>query len=80
VPATPGEIAARRTNALRYKNILKAEITKVNEVVMAYRAHESKLFPMFAAWDAGANIFLELKADLSPTGMSITDKGKYREP
>lgn len=74
------DLAERARGALAYRAVATANITKVNEVVMAYRQHESRLFPMFAAWDEGAGIFLELRADLSPTGMSITNDGRYRAP
>lgn len=74
------DLAERAKGALAYRDVATANITKVNEVVMAYRLHESGLFPMFAAWDEDAGIFLELKADLSPTGMSITNDGRYRAP
>jgi len=74
------DLAERARGALAYRDVATANITKVNEVVMAYRRHESRLFPMFAAWDEGAQIFLELRPDLSPTGMSITNDGRYRAP
>ena len=49
-PVKGDVIAARRTSALQYKSILEESLGTVNEVVMAYRKHESKLFPMFAKW------------------------------
>jgi hypothetical protein len=45
------DIRTRKTNALEHSTILGAGARqKVNEIVMAYRAHESKLFPLFAKW------------------------------
>src|SRR5207237_1996466 len=51
--ATKKELDARRTNALRYKSILEDDVASVNEVVMAYRQHESALFPMYGMRDDG---------------------------
>ncbi len=73
MPATPAEIKARETNALEYKKILTANITIVNEVVMAYRQHASKLFPMYARWDEVGNMFHVLTKDLKPVGYYITN-------
>lgn len=80
--ASEQEIKARRSNALRYKSILESEITKVNEVVMAYRAHASSTFPMFAIWmeDPKEHHFLVVNPDTGGgTGMVVTDGGKYRK-
>lgn len=76
-PATASELAARRTNALEYTKIAESGITKVNEVVMAYRAHESKLFPMFAVWDQGRQGYAVVDGTTQkPTGQFITNQGK----
>ena len=74
-PATPAEIKARATNALEYKKILTAGITIVNEVVMAYRQHASKLFPMYGRWDEKASVFHVLTKDLKPIGYRVTNDG-----
>jgi hypothetical protein len=74
----PADMAARRKGALSYKAVATSAITRVNEVVMAYRKHESGLFPMFAKWNAKEGHFAVLRPDQSPTGNIITDKGEYK--
>ena len=75
VAADEVDIAARRSNALEHSTILGAgAIQKINEIVMAYRAHESELFPVFAEWDGTANRFWVLDGDLKPTKSYIDDK------
>jgi len=78
-PATPAEIKARATNALEYKKILTAGITIVNEVVMAYRQHASKLFPMYGRWDEQAKVFHVLTKDLKPIGYRVTNDGRLEQ-
>ena len=78
-PATPAEIKARATNALEYKKILAAGITIVNEVVMAYRQHASKLFPMYGRWDEKDKVFHVLTKDLKPIGYRITNDGRLEK-
>ena len=78
------DLADRRREALFYTEVAKSTITKVNEIVMAYRQHASKRFPMYAKWVAtgdkkGEGHFIEVLADLSPTGMKITNAGNYVE-
>lgn len=72
------DMASREKGALAYKEIATSSITRVNEIVMAYRQHQSELFPMFAAWDANNNDFVVLNEDLTPTEMTVTNDGKYR--
>jgi hypothetical protein len=73
----PADMAERRRGALSYTQVAVAGITKVNEIVMAYRNHESGLFPMYAAWDDNNKDFVELRADLTPTGRAISNTGRY---
>jgi hypothetical protein len=69
----------RRINTLQYKRILAAGITTVNEVVMAYRAHESEIFPMFACWNEEGGYYTVVDwRDLEPTGKIITNNGVYK--
>jgi hypothetical protein len=75
--ATAEELAARRTNALKYKSILDDDLASVNEVVIAYRKHESSLFPMFGKWD-GSSGYNVVNDALKPSGHYISDKGEYR--
>lgn len=55
------DVTARKTNAYGYRRILNSPKKNggfhVNEIVMAYRAHESEIFPIFATWDSGKKIF-----------------------
>ncbi len=74
-PATETELKARKTNALEYKKILQAGITNVNEVVVAYRSHASKVFPLYARWDETNKLFHVLDSNLVPRGVQITDDG-----
>lgn len=78
VAAKESELAARRTNALQYTNILKEGITRVNEVVLAYRNHASKDFPMFAEWDKGGFYNILDTETLTPTGKTLSNDGKVR--
>lgn len=78
VAAKESELAARRTNALQYTNILKEGITRVNEVVMAYREHASKDFPMFAELDKGGFYNILDVETLTPTGKTLSNDGKVR--
>jgi hypothetical protein len=75
VPATEAELKARKTNALEYKKILQAGITTVNEVVVAYRSHASKVFPLYARWDDTNKLFHVVDSNLVPQGVQITDDG-----
>lgn len=72
--ATDTELKARATNALEYKKILDAGVTTVNEIVMAYRQHASKSFPMYARWDG--TVFHILDSNLKPTGEHVTNDGR----
>ena len=71
------DMAAREKGALSYKSVVTAEITRVNEVVMAYRQSESKIFPMYAQWDKKAKHFVVVTAGLTPTGATLSNKGDY---
>jgi hypothetical protein len=75
------DLAARRTNALRHSVILGAgAVQKVNEIVMAYRAHRSALFPLFAKWDGNAKRFNALaRTTLQPTGAYVTESGEWHD-
>lgn len=59
--AMAADIEARRRAAYSYKSILNSPKTgggfHVNEIVIAYRAHESLIFPMFAKWDDNTKTF-----------------------
>lgn len=72
------DLAERRRGALTYKTVASAGITKVNEVVMAYRQHASDLFPMFARWDDAKGQFSVVTAELQPTGKIITNMGQLK--
>jgi hypothetical protein len=74
-PATETELKARGTNALEYKSVLDAGVTTVNEIVMSYRSHASKDFPMYARWDATNKRFHILDANLAALGRYIADAG-----
>jgi hypothetical protein len=77
-PATPNELDARKTNALIYKSILDAMVVSVNEIVIAYRSHASRDFPMFTKRDN--DLFRVVNPDTAePTGWVIADAdGAYR--
>ncbi len=82
VTATEQELKDRKTNALKYKSILDAVFLPgekiVNEVVMAYRSHNSHQFPMFGQWIKAKKFFRVLNSDtLQPTGPVITNSGQY---
>lgn len=78
LPATPEELKARRTNALHYKSIIDAMLTLVNEVVMAYRSHASRHFPMFAQWDDARQHFRVVDVESGGyTGWIITNRGDH---
>ena len=76
-PVKGDVIAARRTSALQYKSILEESLGTVNEVVMAYRKHESKLFPMFAKWKDSYFSVVDGNT-LKETDKKITNKGKMQ--
>jgi hypothetical protein len=73
------DLAARKKGALSYDAVAKSALTKVNEVVMAYRQHQSKLFPMFAKWDKDKQQFNVVPADPTSDKFVITDKGEYKK-
>jgi hypothetical protein len=73
------DLAARRKGALFYVQVATAGITTVNEIVMAYRRHESGIFPMYARWDKAKGHFVVVRANKEPTGMIITNDGHYRK-
>lgn len=77
VAMNKADLAERRKAALLYTEVAKASLTKVNEIVLAYRAHESTLFPMFGAWDADHKEFVVLDSQLEPTGNYISNHGEY---
>ncbi len=81
VMADDTDLAARRTNALRHSVILGAgAVQKVNEIVMAYRAHRSALFPLFAKWDGNTKRFNALaRTTLRPTGAYVTESGEWHD-
>jgi hypothetical protein len=72
----PADLAERRRGALTYRSVATAGITKVNEVVMAYRQHASEQFPMFGRWDDARGHFDVVSADLTPTGRVISNMGQ----
>jgi hypothetical protein len=48
--------------------------------VMAYRAHRSVLFPLFAKWDGNTKRFNALaRTTLRPTGAYLTESGDWRD-
>lgn len=74
------DIAARKSNALEYSSILGAgAIQTVNEIVMAYRAHESKLFPMFARWVPDKKHFRVLDQKYADTKFYIGNDGSWNQ-
>ena len=77
MPARQHEIEARRTNALRYTDILKDHKTKANEVVVEYRKHASGKFPLFTELDHREKRFyiLDPAADFRRTGKYIDNDG-----
>jgi hypothetical protein len=77
-PATETELFDRKTNALRYKSILDNMKTTVNEVVIAYRVHAKKDFPMFSLWNKAAQHYrVILVGDkVLPTEWIITNTGE----
>jgi hypothetical protein len=81
-PATEQELKDRKSNALKYKSILDAIFLPgekiVNEVVMAYRSHNSPHFPMFAQWDKDRRFFRVVDSDtLQTSGPVIMNSGQY---
>jgi hypothetical protein len=54
----------------------KAKTPDYNEIVMAYRAHESGKFPLFTRWDAAESRFWILNEDGSDSAAYITNKGE----
>lgn len=77
MPATATELEARGVNALEYTKILDVGVTTVNEIVMAYRSHASKAFPVYARWD-GTQFHL-LDADLNPKNQILSDTGEITD-
>jgi hypothetical protein len=77
-PVNAADLAERRKGALAYRSVATAGITKVNEVVMAYRQHTSGRFPMFARWNDAEGHFVVVRADLTPTGQILTNAGELR--
>lgn len=75
--ATSAELYARRTNALQYKQILKNDLECVNEIAMAYRKHESEIFPMLAFHKPGQG-YEVVDDKLKPNGHFISDEGVYK--
>ncbi|MDT8914949.1 hypothetical protein [Amycolatopsis sp. PS_44_ISF1] len=76
------DLAARRTNALEHSVILKdGAVQKVNEIVMAYRSHDSARFPLFARWNADKKQFDVIDPDheWAGTGAYITDAGVWHD-
>ncbi|WP_156756124.1 hypothetical protein [Actinokineospora pegani] len=76
------DIDGRRTNALQHNVILGAGATQtVNEIVLAYRKHESPTFPCFAKWDDATKQFNVLEAGdpTKPTGAYITNAGAWHD-
>lgn len=80
------DLAERRKGALEYTKVAATVLTKANEIVMAYRYHQSSKFPLFALWDADHKEFIEVRPFpatvddpniLQPTGHFITNKGEY---
>jgi hypothetical protein len=69
------DLADRRRGALDYKRVATAGITRVNEVVMAYRKHQSTDFPMFARWNDAKGFFEVVNKELHPTGHTISNSG-----
>jgi hypothetical protein len=80
--ATETDLAARKTNALEHSVILKdGAVQKVNEIVLAYRSHDSGLFPLFARWNADDKQFdvIDPDKDWAPTGARISDAGVWHD-
>ncbi len=75
--ATDEELFNRKTNALRYKSILNNTVVSVNEIVVAYRVHAKKEFPMFTVWDdVKKNYRVILVGDkVVSTDQVVTDSG-----
>ncbi len=80
MPARKHEIEARRTNALRYTDILKANKTRANEVVLEYRKHASDKFPLFTELDHDTKRFyiLDPVDGFRRTGKYIDNDGVER--
>ena len=73
------EIEARRTNALRYTDILADNKHLVNEVVIEYRKHASGRFPLFTEIDHAQKRFYILDpTTFVRTGKYIDNKGIER--
>ena len=70
--------AARRKGALSYEAVATSAITRVNEIVMAYRHHASGIFPMYGRWNKEKSHFDVVTANQTPTGHIITNDGQYK--
>lgn len=75
------DMAARRHGALTYTAVATNVVTKVNEIVIAYRKSASRRFPMFAKWsgdEKGNGRFLVLNApDMTESKFAISNEGVY---